>query len=123
MKVVEKLSSRTKTLVVKGTTRGSKKIEEAEEMGVDVVSLSDFLTEHGIIIDESEPATKKKEKTKKLDTALVEDSEDEHAVEAKELADNDAIATQVAPILVEDSETQAHCEKVGMTKLPDHGKY
>jgi hypothetical protein len=118
-KVVTALSKTTTHLVVKETKKGSKKIEEAREAGVKILSLEEFLSEFGLIKfginkktlkvkkDDGEEEVKKEKKEKKpkkekkvafsvedssddeIERVIVDDSSDEKEFEVSKAAEDE----------------------------------
>lgn len=71
-KVQTALSKNTTHLVLKITNKGSKKIEEAEEMGIQIVDLDKFMADNEFVVVK-EKKTPKPKKDKALETVVEEE--------------------------------------------------
>jgi hypothetical protein len=95
-------TKKTTHLVVKETTRGSQKIEEAREKGIAVISLEDFLAEHGINFEvpkrvhKAEPIEHeaKPKSPKKVSKKAAEKAAEVEALQ-KAIADHDAMVQRL----------------------------
>lgn len=83
-KVVSALSNQTNLLIYKKTSKGSTKLDEAAALGIDTITLEDFLAQHKftLIADKKDPKEKKEKKSKKTEGSVIE-SEPEPEPEAK----------------------------------------
>lgn len=76
-KVVSALSTQCNLLVYKKTSKGSTKLDEAAALGIDTITLEDFLAKHKLTLT---PDQKEPKKSKKTEGSVVE-SDPEPAVE------------------------------------------
>lgn len=79
-KVVSALSTQCNLLVYKKTSKGSTKLDEAAALGIDTITLEDFLAKHKLTLT---PDTKEPKKSKKTEGSVVE-SDPEPAVEPEQ---------------------------------------
>jgi hypothetical protein len=94
--VATAISGKTTHLIVKETSRGSKKIAEAEEKGIVIMSFDEFMVEYGLTTTanvENERSIKKKETEadkKKAQTKKAYLSDDEDKPETSKAAEKKA---------------------------------